>query len=67
MRVNEWFDEDFPDWYTTDTPETAKEGFERHEVIQRWGRRDNSRNVEWLELWCIYIYVNINLLIIYMI
>eukprot|EP01041_Mallomonas_annulata_P008090 gene8090-16601_t len=51
VRFNEWFDEDFPDWFATDTPQTANEGFERRAAFQHWGRRDTEKGLEWLELW----------------
>lgn len=63
MRLNEWFDEELPDWSETDTPETADAGAARHAAFQQWGRRDTSRTstgeeaspgegaLEWVEIW----------------
>jgi len=51
MILNEWFDEQFPDWFDIDTAETADEGYERRAALQFWGRRDPEKDVTWVELW----------------
>lgn len=51
IRFNEWFDEDFPDWASVNTIETADEGQEKHAAFMKWGRRDESTSLEWVEVW----------------
>jgi FMN phosphatase YigB (HAD superfamily) len=54
LHFKEWFDEDFPDWTTAvDTPGTADQGQARHEEIMYWGRRDTTRDLEWVEIWAL--------------
>ena len=51
LRFNEWFDEQFPDWNSVETIETAKEGSSKQLEFYKWGRRDSSTGLEWIELW----------------
>jgi FMN phosphatase YigB (HAD superfamily) len=51
MRYNEWFDNEFPDWFDTDTAERAEEGALRRQELMWWGRRDTSRGLDWVEIW----------------
>ena len=43
VRFNEWFDEEFPDWFDTDTIETAEEGADRRRALMHFGRKDRGK------------------------
>jgi FMN phosphatase YigB (HAD superfamily) len=51
MRINEDFDNDFPDWLEIDPAERADEGAQRRFQLMSWGRRDPARGLDWVELW----------------
>jgi len=51
LHVNEWFDEQFPDWSSIDTVDTAKASATRQQEFYQWGRRDESSGLEWVEIW----------------
>ncbi len=51
LHINEWFDEQFPDWTQVDTVETAQQGAENRAEYMKWGRKNMDTGAEWYELW----------------
>lgn len=51
LRIHTDFDEDFPDWFDTDTDSSAPEGAERRTRLMDWGRRNTQTGREWTEIW----------------
>lgn len=51
MRINEKFDDDFPDWFQVDTAETIAATSERRQEMMHWGRKDLLTGREWVEIW----------------
>ena len=48
---NEAFDEQFPDWSSMNTIETADKGNNLAKSYMTFGRKDTSNGNEWYELW----------------
>ncbi len=51
IRINENFDEDFPDWFDIDTAETVEAGIDKRMALMNWGRKDITTSYEWVEIW----------------
>ena len=51
LHINEWFDEQFPDWTEINTIETADQGAEKRADYMKWGRKNTDTGAEWYELW----------------
>ena len=51
LHINEWFDEQFPDWTEVNTIETAEIGAEQRAEYMKWGRKNMDTGAEWYELW----------------
>jgi REG-2-like HAD superfamily hydrolase len=51
LRINEWFDEDLPDWTAIESEDEAEAGALKRQAIMSWGRRDTATGLEWHELW----------------
>ena len=51
LRINDKFDDDFPDWFDIDTEEGAAAGADRRLELMNWGRKDLESGREWVEIW----------------
>jgi REG-2-like HAD superfamily hydrolase len=51
IRINENFDQDFPDWFAVDSEAQAAQGAEKRLELMNWGRRDVEKEMEWVEIW----------------
>lgn len=51
MHFYENFDEAFPDWSETDTPDKAHVGQEKAFSYLNYGRKDLRNGNEWVEIW----------------